>query len=873
MAENNDHGSPVINGGLTAESEIPTVVVSETTSPNDVKNIRNAEHRSSEKDGHSNGGVTNQTEYGDNDSYCQSLEDNPIIHDDDFNSQYSINEYKGDNMAIVDGLPVPPDGGYGWVIVIAAFMSNFLVDGVANSFGTLMGSFEREFQSSKAATSIIGSLLIGSYLLSGPVAGGLLNRYDARKVVIAGCILTALSFVISTFAPNIFIFYLFFSLLGGIGFGFIYLPAIVVVGMYFESKRALATGIAVAGSGFGTFVMPFLCQKFVAMFDWQITLYIISALVLLCISCGLLYKPLPEPDFDPEAHKHLVDERQQALLAALSRAEGSAEGDSERPLSGLSQDGGESPPKRQIRTISGGTTGDHDDSREPLLDAELMQRLRECEVPSEEETDVPQTPAPSQLSPITEGKALSKSRAGSTHHSHVPNAPLMSHVGNRTRKHTLTSLGSELTIDFKTSRPNLSSQLSRISARSYAQSLSKISQVGPMKASESVLSVALSGVDPKEFNRPLSRQDIFLQGSIRNLKEFKEEGGNFKQYRESQISIPAAVVAQSVSNMSQHGDIADLSSRMGGSRYSRITQGIEEEVAFYDDSKFKFIPLAIRSALAEMIDLTLLKNPIMLLLCLSNILGMLGFYIPFVYIIDLAQTRNATPSSATLLLSIIGITNTFGRVFFGWAADRRWVTALAINNFSLIFCGVLTGMCYFATSYELLITYSCLFGFIVSAYICLTSIVLSDLLGVEQLTNSFGLLVVARGIASLLGTPLAGMAYSATESYDTCFVFAGVLITFSGLVSCAVPFVHRHQRSQMKNEGEYGKEADAQSGKLSVLTERSEENLTEYQRTIQSLKQQKQLMKDLDEARRQVMKKERIDEVHEDQDKIANGTT
>lgn len=60
---------------------------------------------------------------------------------------------------------------------------------------------------------------------------------------------------------------------------------------------------------------------------------------------------------------------------------------------------------------------------------------------------------------------------------------------------------------------------------------------------------------------------------------------------------------------------------------------------------------------------------------------------------------------------------------------------------------------------------------------------------------------------------------------------------------------------------------------MSVLTERSEENLTEYQRTIQSLKQQKQLMKDLEEARRQVMEKERIDEVHEDQDKIANGTT
>ena len=72
--------------------------------------------------------------------------------------------------------------------------------------------------------------------------------------------------------------------------------------------------------------------------------------------------------------------------------------------------------------------------------------------------------------------------------------------------------------------------------------------------------------------------------------------------------------------------------------------------------------------------------------------------------------------------------------------------------------------------------------------------------------------------------------------------------------------------------GDYEKDADAQSGKLSVLTEHSEENLTEYQRTIQSLKQQRQLIKDLDEARRQIMEKGKIDEDHEDQEKIGNGT-
>ena len=41
--------------------------------------------------------------------------------------------------------------------------------------------------------------------------------------------------------------------------------------------------------------------------------------------------------------------------------------------------------------------------------------------------------------------------------------------------------------------------------------------------------------------------------------------------------------------------------------------------------------------------------------------------------------------------------------------------------------------------------------------------------------------------------------------------------------------------------------ADVQSGKLSVLTERSEENLTEYQRTIQSIQQQRALLQELEQ--------------------------
>lgn len=135
-----------------------------------------------------------------------------------------------------------------------------VVDGIANAFGPFMQSYEKEFGESKALTSFIGALLIGCCLLAGPFAGGLLNRYNARIVVIIGALIAVLGFLISTISPNIFFHLIFYGVCGGVGFGLIYLPGIVVVSQYFEAKRALATGIAVAGSGFGTFLMPVLSK-------------------------------------------------------------------------------------------------------------------------------------------------------------------------------------------------------------------------------------------------------------------------------------------------------------------------------------------------------------------------------------------------------------------------------------------------------------------------------------------------------------------------------------------------------------------------------------------------------------------------------------
>ena len=59
---------------------------------------------------------------------------------------------------------------------------------------------------------------------------------------------------------EIVVFYFITGALTGIGFGFMYLPAMTIIDHWFSRNMGLATGIAAAGSGVGQFVLAPLTE-------------------------------------------------------------------------------------------------------------------------------------------------------------------------------------------------------------------------------------------------------------------------------------------------------------------------------------------------------------------------------------------------------------------------------------------------------------------------------------------------------------------------------------------------------------------------------------------------------------------------------------
>lgn len=104
----------------------------------------------------------------------------------------------------------------------------------------------------------------------------------------------------------------------GIGFGLMYLPAIVMVGFYFEKRRALATGISVCGSGIGGFVFAPLCRMIIDQYAWKGAVIIVAGIVLNGVVVAALFRPLEAGAYPPKDEEEEIEKIKDGSTVSVS---------------------------------------------------------------------------------------------------------------------------------------------------------------------------------------------------------------------------------------------------------------------------------------------------------------------------------------------------------------------------------------------------------------------------------------------------------------------------------------------------------------------------------------------------------------------------
>ncbi|XP_005112911.2 uncharacterized protein LOC101848490 [Aplysia californica] len=666
-----------------------------------------------------------------------------------------------------------PDGGWGWVVVVSALMASLIVDGVTYTFGLFLGELQRAFQAPKSTIALASSMQVGIYLMVGPLVSALTNRFGCRLVIIVGSVVAGGAFMVSAFSPNVTVLILTYGVVGGIGFGMMYLPAIVSVSLYFESRRALATGIAVCGSGIGTFVLAPVTELLLLHYNWSWTLMILGAIILNGAVFGGLVRPLDMTPESSEGEKIAGEVVSKILkgnceidIDGVDRVIYTNETEKEQVNNSLLKPVKQKR-KRKISNSSGGKpafetipliTITDDQENTTVMFSDSCQTVKPGAKNKKDGRFFSSTPnmiinSTSNLQHVTWGTTSGNKKDKTSSNSSVNNAP------PRQRSNTVDFYNRVSRADASFIKPNATPPLQQ-RRKSHA----------PMGLAYISLSDIHINKIRDDINIPLSRRDIQMSGSLAGPEW---DYSHYQGVKNQELYIQS--IRSIASKCSKDGD-ADFGQRRTG--------------------LFRCLPESARDTLDEMLNLSILKDSRYWYILLGNFFCMIGFYVPFMYIPERAKLLGISENEAAFLLSIIGITNTVSRVLTGVVINFFNMDCLVVNNIALFLSGVVTIVCPLCQNYVGLAVVSAIFGVCVAAYISLCSILLCELLGVQNLTNAFGFVILFRGVACIIGPPIAGALIDSLGVFDPAFFLGGGFIVLGAIshIMLHLPCADRHRR-------------------------------------------------------------------------------
>jgi MFS family permease len=184
-----------------------------------------------------------------------------------------------------------------WWLVIGSMLALIVGNGPVGlfTFGVFLKPVSTEFGWERGTMSMaIGvSLLCGA--VATPIVGYLIDRWGIRRVTMTMIVLFAVSMASIALTPALpIVFVLLYAIAGVFGAGQAPLPYAKAISEWFDERRGIALGIAMAGAGIGVAVIPQLARLLIEIFGWR-GAYVAVGIVTLIVAFPAAALFLREP--------------------------------------------------------------------------------------------------------------------------------------------------------------------------------------------------------------------------------------------------------------------------------------------------------------------------------------------------------------------------------------------------------------------------------------------------------------------------------------------------------------------------------------------------------------------------------------------------
>ncbi|XP_071448024.1 monocarboxylate transporter 14 isoform X2 [Hetaerina americana] len=185
-----------------------------------------------------------------------------------------------------------PDGGWGWIVVLGVALMNMTAQSLVSSFGLLFGDWLEAKGESTTGAAIIMSVMVATTNLSGLMTGPVIRRFSYRKVAMTGGILTASGIMITSRCETTWQVIICYSMMAGLGLGFILPSSFVAINAYFTEKRGRAVGFSLAGTGIGQMLMPQAVRALLDEYGFRGAMLILGAVASHSIAGSAVFHPV-----------------------------------------------------------------------------------------------------------------------------------------------------------------------------------------------------------------------------------------------------------------------------------------------------------------------------------------------------------------------------------------------------------------------------------------------------------------------------------------------------------------------------------------------------------------------------------------------------
>ncbi|TPX11914.1 uncharacterized protein E0L32_007412 [Thyridium curvatum] len=179
-------------------------------------------------------------------------------------------------------------------IVISSFTIVFVCCGLNFAFGVYQALFEEYAEqpdnpftgATPAQIDLIGTLGISFMTIGAPFAVAWAKLFSPRKVAFIGGLIFGLSLVLASFGTKLWHFQMTQGFLLGIGTCLSYMVAVTVAPTWFTSRRGLAMGIILSGTGVGGLVWAPSMTASVEHMGFRNTLRVSGAFSAVCVAAA-----------------------------------------------------------------------------------------------------------------------------------------------------------------------------------------------------------------------------------------------------------------------------------------------------------------------------------------------------------------------------------------------------------------------------------------------------------------------------------------------------------------------------------------------------------------------------------------------------------